>query len=413
MAWRLEVQQPYGAASIGREVAVGRHMQDDEEFTRPIAELNIDTASCCSANWTGTGRRRPAAHQGHRQGVDEPEAPLTGAREFNRISGPDANSCAGCHNAPYGIAGGGGDFVTNVFVLGQRFDFATFDPRDTKPTRGAPTRRTTCDASDRAPTPRATPGMFGAGYLEMLARQMTDDLQTIRDTIRPGQSRRWSRRVCPFGTLTRRVDGTWDTPGGRGLARAEPGGADADRPAQPDRPAVASGGQRRVAARVHEQRLQPSSRHPDDRAVRRDTDPDGDGVMNEMTRGDVTAVAMFQATLAVPGRVIPNNPEVERAVLTGEAGLQRSRVRDLPRAGAAARDERVDLFGAESVQSADEPAPGNARAVGRSERPRAAAAATGAVARRSDGHRCSGLHRLEAARHHATRATPSSGNRST
>ena len=36
---------------------------------------------------------------------------------------------------------------------------------------------------------RATPGMFGAGYLEMLARQMTDDLQEIRDTIQPGQSK--------------------------------------------------------------------------------------------------------------------------------------------------------------------------------------------------------------------------------
>ena len=67
------------------------------------------------------------------------------------------------------------------------------------------------------------------------------------------------------------------------------------------------------------------------------TDPDGDGVMNEMTRADVTAVAMFQATLAVPGRVIPNNPEVERAVLTGERVFARDRVRDLSRAGAAAR----------------------------------------------------------------------------
>ena len=58
-------------------------------------------------------------------------------RAFNRISAPDANSCAGCHNAPYGISGGGGDFVTNVFVLGQRFDFLTFDAADTLPTRGA------------------------------------------------------------------------------------------------------------------------------------------------------------------------------------------------------------------------------------------------------------------------------------
>ncbi len=33
---------------------------------------------------------------------------------FTRTSGPDSNSCAGCHNDP--IVGGSGDFVTDVFV---------------------------------------------------------------------------------------------------------------------------------------------------------------------------------------------------------------------------------------------------------------------------------------------------------
>jgi CxxC motif-containing protein (DUF1111 family) len=37
-----------------------------------------------------------------------------------------------------------------------------------------------------------------------------------------------------------------------------------------------------------------------------------------MTGGDVTALAIFQATLPVPGRVIPNDPAIERAILTGE-----------------------------------------------------------------------------------------------
>jgi CxxC motif-containing protein (DUF1111 family) len=55
------------------------------------------------------------------------------------------------------------------------------------------------------------------------------------------------------------------------------------------------------------------------------TDPDGDGVVNEMTRADVTAVAVFEATLPVPGRVIPNDREVERAVLTGEQVFDRIR----------------------------------------------------------------------------------------
>jgi len=48
------------------------------------------------------------------------------------------------------------------------------------------------------------------------------------------------------------------------------------------------------------------------------TDPDGDGFENELTEADVTAVTIFQATLAVPGRVIPNDSAVEHAIRVGE-----------------------------------------------------------------------------------------------
>jgi CxxC motif-containing protein (DUF1111 family) len=47
-------------------------------------------------------------------------------------------------------------------------------------------------------------------------------------------------------------------------------------------------------------------------------DPDGDRVVNELTRADMTAVALFQATMAVPGRVIPRDSKIEAAVLQGE-----------------------------------------------------------------------------------------------
>src|SRR5215510_13513533 len=90
----LVAQTP--SSSIGREVAVARHLADGQEFSASLTDL--------------------LAH---------------GRLLF------DANSCAGCHNAPYGIAGGGGDIVANVFVLGQRFDFATFDRSDVLTTRGA------------------------------------------------------------------------------------------------------------------------------------------------------------------------------------------------------------------------------------------------------------------------------------
>src|SRR5207253_8407694 len=54
-----------------------------------------------------------------------------------------------------------------------------------------------------------------------------------------------------------------------------------------------------------------------------DTDPDGDGFKNELTRADVTAVTVYQATLQVPGRVIPRDAEIEQAVLIGEKTFEK------------------------------------------------------------------------------------------
>jgi CxxC motif-containing protein (DUF1111 family) len=47
-------------------------------------------------------------------------------------------------------------------------------------------------------------------------------------------------------------------------------------------------------------------------------DADGDGFVNELTRADVTAVTLFQATMAVPGRVISRDRDVREAVMRGE-----------------------------------------------------------------------------------------------
>src|SRR5260370_35574859 len=119
------------------------------------------------ANWTEQeGGGRPLT-KGTGRALSDPSKPLTGVRSFNRVSGPDANSCYGCHNMPYGIPGGGGDFVTNVFVLAQRFDFATLDNKDSLPTKGAVDEEGKPITLQTIGNLRATTGMFGSGYLEM------------------------------------------------------------------------------------------------------------------------------------------------------------------------------------------------------------------------------------------------------
>src|SRR5436309_16077563 len=94
-------------SQIGREVAILRHLQDDEEFSIPIKDLIDYGKNLFMANWTDQeGAGRPLT-KGNGIGLADPSQPLVGARGWNRISGPDANSCYGCHNMPYGIPGGG------------------------------------------------------------------------------------------------------------------------------------------------------------------------------------------------------------------------------------------------------------------------------------------------------------------
>jgi len=306
------------AANIGREIAVPEHLADGDEFRVPLRRLLEHGKLLFEAQWTTQeGGLRPLT-KGTGSPIVDPSSPLVFPRAFNRISAMDANSCAGCHNAPFGIAGGGGDFVTGVFVLGQRFDFATFDHTDPIPTRGVQQENNLPATMQGIANYRATLGMFGSGYIELLAREVTADLQAIRDRLQPGQSAALTSKGVAFGRLARRADGTWDTSLVEGLSA--PSLASAGAAAPPNliiRPfhqagAVVSLRQFSNNAFNHHHGIQSTERFG------QNTDPDGDTFRDEMSRADVTAVSVFQATLAVPGRVIPRHPAIEAAVRLGE-----------------------------------------------------------------------------------------------
>jgi hypothetical protein len=310
---RVATQSP-----IGREVAIARHLQDGEEFTISTKALIEHGRNLFTAVWTiQEGGGRPLT-KGTGNPLTDSTSPLVFPRNFNRISAPDANSCAGCHNLPFGIAGGGGDIVANVFVLGQRFDFASFDSSDVTPTRGEMNEVGLASQLQTIANSRATLGMFGSGYIEMLSRQITEDLQTIRNSTVPGGSRALISKGIAFGTIARRPDGRWITSGVQGiaapsLATSGPG----DPPSLIIRPFHQAGN----VVSIRQFSNNAFNHHHGIQSTERfgiGTDPDGDGVVNEMTRADVTAVSIFQATMAVPGRVIPNDSEIEEAVLVGE-----------------------------------------------------------------------------------------------
>src|SRR5438093_844654 len=308
--------------TIGREMAVPRHLQDGEEFTLSTKALIEHGRTLFTAAWTiEDGGGRPLT-KGTGNPLGDTTSPLLFPRNFNRISGPDSNSCAGCHNSPFGIPGGGGDIVANVFVLGQRFDFATFDPRDRVPTKSSVNEMSQNITLQDIADSRATVGMFGSGFIEMLARQMTGELQAIRDRIPPGGSAPLVAKGISFGVLSRRADGAWNTLRVEGIPAVSLVSAGASQPPSlVIRPFHQAG--KVVSLREfsnnafnHHHGIQSTERFG------RNTDPDGDGFVNEITRADITAVTIFQATMAVPGRVIPNDPEIEAAVLAGEQKFQ-------------------------------------------------------------------------------------------
>src|SRR2546425_953354 len=195
-------------SQVGKEVAIPIHLQNGEEFTTPLHKLIEYGAQLFNAKFTiQEGAGRPLS-KGTGAPVSDPSSPLVFPRNFDRISSPEANACSGCHNAP--VAGAGGDRVTEVFVLAQRFDRLTFDHSDGITTRGAVDESGKLVTMENATNDRKTIGMNGSGFVEMLARQMSADLQAGRDATFPGSSRQLTSKGVFFGTLTHNADGTWN-----------------------------------------------------------------------------------------------------------------------------------------------------------------------------------------------------------
>ncbi len=219
------------------------------------------------------------------------------APRFIRTSAPDSNSCAGCHNDP--APGGAGDIVANVFVLAQVLDPVT--------------ESVSPDFSNE----RNTLGMNGSGAIEMLAREMTADMQGIRaQAIADAASsatdvtKTLITKGVYFGSITAHADGTVDN------SHVE--GVDADLIIKPfhQKGAVISLREFTNNAMNHHHGMQSTERFGVERTGVDDFDQDG--VSNELTVGDITATAIWQAALNVPGQVIPNNFTKARAILRGE-----------------------------------------------------------------------------------------------
>lgn len=217
---------------------------------------------------------------------------------FSRTSGPDASACSSCHNDP--VTGGAGDFTTNVFTS-SGFANAVFDSTDPE-----------------LSNERGTNHLFGAGLLELLAREMTQDLHAIRDKAlveanaksRPLEYKLETKGVS-FGSLVALPGGLIDPSGIEGV--------DHDLVVKPftQKGTIRSLRQFTVNALNHHSGMQADERF----SVRwtGTDDFDEDGYTGEITDGQVSALVAWQATLAPPTQRDDLPEDWQAAATTGEA----------------------------------------------------------------------------------------------
>lgn len=217
--------------------------------------------------------------------------------ELIRTSGPDAMACASCHNQP--SSGGSGDFVANVFV-GAHFS----DP---------PTNRIDTEVTNE----RNTISIFGAGLIEILAKEMTQELHKLRakaleEAKELGKNIRIDLSVkgVNFGSISARPNGTLDF--------RELEGIDYDLVVRPFgvKGVAASLREFTIAALNQHHGIQAIERFGWERTGRRDFDLDG--VEVEFSIGQLTALVAFQAQLASPKPRFSKDPIAREAELQGK-----------------------------------------------------------------------------------------------
>lgn len=273
---------------IGERPTIETHLDqfDIESDTYSFDELFDIGKHIFNARFNALdGQGRPAT-----TGTGAPRVP--DEPNFIRSSAPDANACGSCHLDPG--SGGNGDFALNVFVLAQAADPVTFD------------------ISAASTNNRNTVGMHGTGAIEMLAREMSEELIAIREEalsdavfFDDAQTRDLVAKGVNFGSITVFPNGMIDP--------SEIEGVDWDLIVKPfhQKGAVISLREFTNNAMNHHHGIQTTERFGVG------VDHDLDGMVDEMSVGDVTAVTLYQAGLAVPSVVIPDEPQRRIAARKG------------------------------------------------------------------------------------------------
>ena len=224
-------------------------------------------------------------------------------QNFNRISGPDANACVACHNLPR--IGGGGDNSNNVFGLASDIDFATLE--------GSVGSEDDSSSVLDITNERNTIGVFGSGLVELLSREITIDLLNIVEKSKKLAAE--ENRIIKADLDSKGINYGYIEVHPNGFVdRSNVDGIDSDLVL---RPFIQKGviGTLRDFSNIsmnHHHGMQ------SEELAGFNSDLDRDGIVNELTEGDITAVTIFQATLDFPDNVFSENEEIKTAQLKGK-----------------------------------------------------------------------------------------------
>lgn len=309
------IAAPLNAGEPWSEKAIDAHVQQTKlAGTLSAEQLNalVEQGEVLfTAKFTdGDGVGRPMATQA----IIPTKRKRPAQQIFQRLAGADANACSSCHNDP--VTGGAGDLVTNVFVS-EGFtnpDFDTTDPQFSNE--------------------RNTNHLMGAGLVELLAREMSTELQLQRrDALAKARASRTPQTVdltskgVSFGSITAHPDGMVDI--------TQLDGIDTDLVIRPfsQKGVITSLRQFTVNALNHHHGMQAGERFGP--RWTGDADFDADGIADEISDGDVSALVAWQATRKAPIRMIPDNERWQAFAKRGDAvfddtGCARCHKRALP-----------------------------------------------------------------------------------
>ncbi len=201
--------------------------------------------------------------------------------QSGRRGGPETTTCTSCHWR--GGAGGAGGIADNSFLLGDGDRVSSADSRN-------------------------PPALFGAGAAQRIAAEMSTDLAAIRDgavalakrTARPVEVELVTKGVS-FGVLGVRADGQLDTDNVRGIDRdliirpfGWKGTAATIAEFVTEAAAVHLGIQSEQATQLV------TGPDPLELGAGPVEDPDEDGIADELTSGQISALAAYIASLDMP-----------------------------------------------------------------------------------------------------------------